>query len=282
MRTALILEGGAMRGMYTAGILDVFMRNGITFDAVFAVSAGALFGMNLKSKQGGRAFRYNMKYINDKRYLSFRSLIKTGNMMNREFCFNTIPYELDRFDFDEFRSSDGDFYVVVTNIETGLPEYIKIDDVNHETLEYFRASGSLPYISKPVEINGKKYLDGGMSDSIPIEKALEMGFDKVVTVLTRPLGYAKKKSSDFLAKRCYRKKYPMLADDIITRWKRYNAQTTLVGELEKNGRIFVFRPDGKTTVKRMERNLKKLDAMYRLGVSEAENKLEMLKEYLSE
>ena len=167
MKTGLLLEGGGMRGLYTAGILDVFMENNIKIDGIIGVSAGALFGMNYKSKQKGRVLRYNKKYAKNRDYMGVYSLLTTGNIMNEDFCFNRIVNELDPVDFETYRNSPIEFYAVVTNVETGKPEYIKLDDLeNKESLEYLRASGSMPFVSKPVIINNKKYLDGGISDSI--------------------------------------------------------------------------------------------------------------------
>ena len=172
-KTALILEGGAMRGLYSAGILDVLMKNNINADAVYGVSAGALFGLNYKSRQIGRALRYNLKYANEKNYMGLYSLITTGKVMNKEFCFNKLVYELDKLDFETYKNNPVDFYAVVTNLETGKPEYIKIDDAQKD-MEYFRASGSMPFVSKPVEIKGNLYLDGAISDAVPFKKALEI------------------------------------------------------------------------------------------------------------
>ena len=169
MKIGLVLEGGAMRGMYTAGVLDVFLDKNIQVDCIIGVSAGALFGVNYKSRQMGRTLRYNIKYAKDSRYMGFKSLVRTGNIINKEFCFDEIPNKLDIFDYDTFNKTKEKFYAVVTNVDTGSPEYIEIKDL-HESMEYLRASGSMPFVSKMVEIDGKKYLDGGISDSIPVEK----------------------------------------------------------------------------------------------------------------
>ena len=208
MKTGLLLEGGAMRGLYTAAVLDVWMQNNILFDGIMGVSAGALFGMNYKSKQPGRALRYNKKYAGNKNYMGLYSLLTTGDIMNRDFCFRRIVHELDPVDFDTYRRSKEEFYAVVTNMETGQAEYIKIDDLsNADQIEYLRASGSMPFVSKPVCVNGKKYLDGGIADSIPIDKMLSFGYDRVVVVLTRPERYRKKKTNALVPKLYYRK-YP--------------------------------------------------------------------------
>ena len=222
MKTGLLLEGGAMRGLYTAAVLDVWMQNNILFDGIMGVSAGALFGMNYKSKQPGRVLRYNKKYAGDKNYMGLYSLLTTGDIMNRDFCFRRIVHELDPVDFDTYRRSKEEFYAVVTNMETGQAEYIKIDDLsNADQIEYLRASDSMPFVSKPVCVNGKKYLDGGIADSIPIDKMLSFGYDRVVVVLTRPEHYRKKKTNALMPKLYYRK-YPALAEAINNRYVVYN------------------------------------------------------------
>lgn len=190
-KVALVLEGGALRGLYTAGVLDVFLRNNIKIDTIIGVSAGALFGINYKSKQIGRALRYNLKYAHDKRYMGMYSLITTGDVMNREFCFNKLVNELDPLDFETYKNSDVQFYAVVTNVETGNAEYPEIKDA-FEGMEYLRASGSMPFVSNLVEVNGNKYLDGAISDPIPFKKILDMGYKKIIVVLTRPADFSKK------------------------------------------------------------------------------------------
>ena len=265
MKVGLLLEGVAMRGLYTAGVLDVFMENNVKIDGIIGVSAGALFGMNYKSKQIGRVLRYNKKYAKDKNYMGFYSLLTTGNIMNEDFCFNKIVNELDPVDFETFKNSEVEFYVVVTNIETGKPEYIKINDLKNKTeVEYLRASGSMPFVSKPVVINNKKYLDGGISDSIPIDKMMSMDFDKVIVVLTRPIDYRKKKSNQIFSKIYYRK-YPKFAETIRNRYKMYNEEVEKVLELERKGEILVIRPSKFIDIKRIEKDIDKMQAMYDLG-----------------
>lgn len=194
MTTGLLLEGGAMRGLYTAGVLDIFMQNNISIDSIIGVSAGALFGMNYKSKQMGRVLRYNKRFASNKNYMGLHSLITTGNIMNKDFCFNRLVNDLDPVNFEAYKNGKEDFYAVVTNMATGKAEYIKIDDLKKEDqMEYLRASGSMPFLSKPVIVNGKSYLDGGIADSIPIKKLMDMGYDKNIVVLTRPEGYRKEK-----------------------------------------------------------------------------------------
>lgn len=279
MKVGLLLEGGAMRGLYSAGVLDIFLDNDIKVDTIIGVSAGALFGVNYKSKQRGRALRYNLKYANDKRYMGMVPLITTGNIMNKEFCFDVVPYKLDVFDFETYEKTPEEFYAVVTNVETGKAEYIKIDDLDKK-MEYLRASGSMPFVSKFVEIDGVKYLDGGTADSIPIEKMLEMDVDKIIVILTRPIDYRKKKSNEFIPKFFYNK-YPNFVNTINNRYKRYNEQVEKILELEKENKIFVIRPSRTVQIKRVEKDTKKLQEMYDLGIEDANNIINDLKEYLN-
>ncbi|MBR2704574.1 MAG: patatin family protein [Clostridia bacterium] len=281
MKIGLLLEGGAMRGLYTVGALDVLMKNNIKVDGIVGVSAGALFGLNYKSKQPGRALRYNLKYCQEKKYMGWYSFFTTGNIMNKEFCFDKLINELDPVDYDTFNNSEEDFWAVVTNMESGKPEYIKIDnlrDINQ--MEALRASGSMPFVSKPVDINGKKYLDGGTADSIPIDKIMEMGFDKIIVILTRPQGYRKEEGNQQLAKIKYRK-YPNLINTIRERYKVYNNQVDKVEALEKKGKVFVIRPSRKVDIKRIEKNKERIQEMYDLGVSDTEEKMEQLNNYLN-
>lgn len=279
MKVGLVLEGGAMRGLYTAGVLDVFLDNkDIKIDTIIGVSAGALFGVNYKSRQKGRTLRYNLKYANDERYMGFKSLVKTGDIVNKEFCYDELPNKLDIFDNETYKKSPEEFYAVVTNLDTGKPEYIKIDDAQKD-IEYLRASGSMPYVSKIVQIDGKKYLDGGTSDSIPVDEMMKMGVDKVIVVLTRPLEYRKKKSSKKISK-WYYKRYPNYIDTLNNRYKMYNSEVEKVISLEKDKKIFVIRPSRLVDIKRIERDTSKLKEMYDLGVEDAKNSLKDLKNYL--
>lgn len=184
-KVGMVLEGGSMRGMFTAGVLDVMMENNINVDGIVGVSAGALIGVNYFSNQKGRVLRYNKKYCKDKRYISLTSLLTTGNLVNKEFTYYKVTKELDPFDNETFMNSKKDFYLAATNVETGKPEYFKIENV-YEQLEEFRATSAIPLASEMIEINGKKYFDGGISDSIPIEKCIELGYSKIIVILTQP------------------------------------------------------------------------------------------------
>ena len=276
-KTAFVLEGGAMRGLYTAGVLDVFMQNGITTDAIYGVSAGALFGINFKSKQIGRVIRYNLKYAKEKNYMGLYSLITTGNIMNKEFCFNKLLNELDKFDYETFKNSPIDFYAVVTNVETGKAEYIKITDAKR-SLEALRASGSMPFVSKFVEFEGSNYLDGAISDPIPIQKALEDGYEKIIVVLTRHASYSK--SKERLPYSLYYRKYPNLVKTAINQPENYDRTIELIKKYENEGRIVALRPSKNLKISRIEKNRKKLNAIYQLGIDDCTANLEKIKNYL--
>ena len=279
MKVCLVLEGGAMRGMYTAGVLDVFLDENIKVDGIIGVSAGVLFGVNYVSKQRGRVIRYNKKYAKDPRYMGIKSLITTGNIINEEFSYHELPSKLDIFDEETYEKDYTPYYAVVTNVDTGKPEYIELKKPM-EQIELMRATSSMPFVSKIVEYEGKKYLDGGISDSIPIEKAVEMGFDKIIVVLTRPIEYRKTKSNDYIAKIFY-KKYPELIKSINRRYINYNNSVEKVIDLENKKEIFVIRPSKKIDIKRIEKDSSKLQEMYDLGLNDAQNLMESLKAYLT-
>lgn len=277
-KIGLVLEGGAMRGLYTAGILDSLLDTKIKIDGIIGVSAGALFGVNYCSKQKGRVLRYNTKYINDPRYMSIRSLIKTGNLVNTEFAYKELPLKLDIFDEEEYSKSKTDFYAVITNIKTGKPEYKKIINCSIQ-IDELRASGSMPFVSKPVKIDKDYYLDGALGDSIPVLKMKEMGYDKIIVVLTRPLDYRKKKSNQLLPKIMY-KKYPNLINAINTRYIKYNETLELIIDMENKKEIFVLRPSKDLKIKRVEKDTDKLKEMYELGKKDFQDNLKDLKKFL--
>lgn len=278
MSIGLVLEGGAMRGMYTAGVLDVFMENEIKVDGIIGVSAGVLFGVNYLSNQIGRAIRYNKKFVKNSNYMGFKSLLLTGNVINKEFAFYEVPSKLDFFDNETYVKSNVPFYATITNVDTGKPEYIEVKDV-FKQMEVLRASSAMPYVSKIVEYGGQKYLDGGISDSIPVGKCRELGFEKVIVVLTRTLEYRKKKSNKIFPKLKY-SKYPNFVRTLNSRYKMYNETVEKIIDLEDKKEIFVIRPSRKVKIKRIERDENKLQEMYDLGRKDCENKLESLKEWI--
>lgn len=281
MKKGLVLEGGAMRGMFSAGVIDVLLESGIEFDGVAGVSAGAVFGCNYKSKQIGRTIRYNMKYIRDPRYCSLRSLIKTGDMFGQDFCYRKIPFELDIFDNETFIHNPVKFYVAATDINTGKALYKRIDSADEEGLQYMRASASMPLVSKPVNIDGKELLDGGIADSVPLEFFVNKGYEKNLVVLTQPKNYIKKKNRLIPLMKISLRKYPKLIDAMANRHILYNEQIKYTEEAEKSGKAFIIRPCDKLPIGRLEKNPETLKIVYDLGRAEALKNLDKIKEYLN-
>ena len=281
MKKGLVLEGGAMRGMFTAGVIDVLMENDIEFDGAVGVSAGAAFGCNYKSKQIGRAVRYNTTYCRDRRYCSFYSLITTGNLFGADFCYRELPEKLDIFDEKTFFDNPMEFYAVCTDVETGEPLYHKFDKKEDRYFEWFRASASLPLVSTIVKIGDKKLLDGGISDSIPLRFFEDAGYGKNVVVLTQPKGYLKGKNKLVPLMRVLFARYPKLVDKMAVRYKEYNEITEYIDKKEESGEIFVIRPDEKLPINRVEKDPEVLKAVYNTGRETAEKCIEKLKEYLA-
>ncbi len=275
----LVLEGGGMRGLYTAGILDFFMEKGIMFEDIYGVSAGACHLCSYLSNQPGRAFRVSTEYLKDKYYCSAYSLIKTGDLFNVDMCYDKIPNELDPFDYEAFSKCKGTGHVVVTDIVTGKPRYIRLREMRRDIVAV-QASASLPLVSRTVKIGGREYLDGGMADSIPIKKSMHDGHDKNVIVLTRPLGYEKKPTSSMsLIKFIYRN-YPGLVEDMKKRHIRYNRTLEYIEKLEAEGKVFVFRPESIIKIDRIEKDEKKLKVLYLQGYHDAAINYKLMKEYL--
>ena len=270
-----------MRGMFTAGVLDSWMDEQISFDGIVGVSAGALFGINAPAGQKGRAIRYNLKYIRDKRYMGLRSLLTTGNLINADFAFYEVSSKLDIFDEAAFQRSGVDFYAAVTDLHTGAPEYIRITEPFRQ-MEVLRATSAMPYVSRPVELDGRFYLDGGVSDSIPVHFCKSLGYDKTVLVLTRPLEYQKERPAAWLQRfnRLYYHRYPAFAESLNRRWEVYNRQVEEIIGMEQRGELFVVRPNGPLPIRRVEKDPAKLQAVYDLGAEAGRASLSGLKEYL--
>ena len=282
MKTGLVLEGGAQRAIYTAGVLDVFMENGITFDGVIGVSAGAIHGCSFVSRQHRRSIDYTLAYAGDKNYMSWYSFLTTGNMVNEEFCYHTLPEKLFPFDHKTFEANNTDFYAVCSNLQTGQAEYVKCAKMDKTGLAYLRASASMPFVSRISEIGGKKYLDGGICDSIPLRAFQKMGYERCVVVQTRAAGYQKKPNKlGWLAPLVYRK-YPKFAAAIKNRHIMYNNELEQIELAQKNGAAFVIRPSKNVKIHHMETDKKVLQAVYDLGRGDAIKLLPELKKFLKE
>ena len=280
MKIGLVLEGGGMRGLFSAGVLDALLDlKELSVNGIVGVSSGALFGVNYVSKQKERAVRYNKKYADDKRYMGLHSWITTGNAVNKDFAFYELPYKLDVFDNETFKKAKTDFYVVMTNVESGKPEYVLIEDAFAQ-MEYLRATSASPFASKIIEINGKKYLDGGISDSIPIDFCESLGYDKIIAVLTRPEGTYKEDKLGFLYKLVYRK-YPNLVNSLLNMATDYEKVLAKIKDLENKGKIFVVRPPEVLKIGRLEKNRDKIQKVYDTGLNTGLKELDNIVKYLN-
>ena len=281
MKKGLILEGGAMRGMFTAGVTDVMMEQGIEFDGAVGVSAGAAFGCNYKSRQVGRALRYNKRFCNDRRYCGLRSLLLTGNIYNTDFAYREVPLHLDAFDFAAYAANPMEFWLVCTDIETGLPVYHLYDGYHDHGFDWIRASASMPMVSRTVEIDGQKLLDGGISDAIPLRFFENCGYNRNVVILTQPADYRKKKTSSMPLIRLLYRKYPALVSAMETRHRMYNDTLEYIAQQEAAGNILVIRPAAPLPVSRVEKNPERLQAAYDIGRATAAAQLEAIRHFLT-
>ena len=280
MKRGLVLEGGAMRGMFTAGIMDVMMEHGITFDGIVGVSAGAAFGVNYKSGQIGRAIRYNERFCNDKRYCSIRNLFRDGNLYSKDFCYGEVPLVHDPFDFDAFEADPTEFHIVCTDIVTGKPLYHVFKGRDDHEFDWIRASASMPLVSEIVEIEGKKLLDGGISDAIPLQYFESIGYKRNLVILTQHAEYDKKESVAMPFIRLLYRKYPALIQAMEVRHLMYNAQRDYVNRQEAAGNALVIRPTEPLPVKRLTKDPAVLRATYNIGRATAEKRLDDIRNYL--
>lgn len=281
IEAGLVVEGGGMRGVYTAGVLDYFMEKNLYFDDCYGVSAGACHISSYVSKQIGRSMKVTLDYINDKRYCSINSLIKTGDMFGVEMLYDLIPNKLELYDYDTFNKFKGNFYSVVTNCKTGKAEYIKIKDMKKDIIAV-RASSSLPLLSRIVEINGKEYLDGGITDSIPIKKSIKDGHKKNVVILTRDKTYRKSKPKFLSLLKFKYKKYPNLVKAIENRYKIYNETLDFLEEEKAKNKVFIIQPKLPVKISRIEKDKDKLKELYDQGYEDAKEIYEDLMKFLEE
>ena len=280
MKKGLILEGGAMRGMFSSGVLDVFLENGIEFDGAIGVSAGATFGCNFKSRQIGRAIRYNKRFSHDWRYCSMRSLIFTGDLYGADFCYNKLPNELDIFDVETYRKNPMEFYCVASDCVTGEPVYKKLETCDANDLTWMRASASMPLASSVVEVDGYKLLDGGMTDSIPLKYFESQGYNRNVVILTQPREFQKKPASLMGLMRIMLRKYPKLVDAMSRRHEVYNEETDYAFAKADRGEVFVICPKESLGISRTEKDPDELQRVYDEGRRTALELLPEIKEFL--
>ncbi len=279
MRRGLVLEGGAMRGLWSAGVTDVMMEHGVEPDGLIGVSAGAAFGCNYKSRQIGRAIRYNTRFAKDARYSGIRSLLRSGNYFNAEFGYHVVPYEYDVFDTQTFEQNPMRFTVVCTDVLTGQAVYHDIDHVDYEELEWLRASASMPLASKVVKVQGHQLLDGGVSDSIPLEYYERQGFNRNVIILTQPKGFVKEPNKLMPVMRIALRKYPKMLKAMDERHVMYNHELDYVAEAERQGRCLVIRPDGKIPIGHISHNPDEMRHVYEMGRTIGERYIEQIKEF---
>ena len=271
-----------MRGLFTAGVMDVLMEHGIQFDGAIGVSAGAAFGCNYKSGQIGRVLRYNVRFCDDPRYCGIRSLVKTGDLYNTEFCYGEVPCELDVFDFDAYEKNPMGFYVVCTDVETGKAVYHKHTGRNDHGFDWIRASASMPLVSHTVEIDGRKLLDGGIADSIPVRFFESIGYKRNLIVLTQPKDFVKKKNKMLPAIRARYLRYPAFVEAVADRHERYNETLEHVAMLEQTGQAFVIRPPIPLEIGSMERDPAQLRRVYDTGRAVAEIQVDKIAAFVEQ
>lgn len=280
-QAGLVLEGGGMKGVYTAGVLDFFLDRGIEFSNIYGVSAGACHMCSYVSRQRRRALEVNIDYLDTGKYLGVKSLITTGDIFNVQTAYHLIPDYLHPYDHDTFAKYQGRMYAVVTNIVTGRPEYLRIRDM-HTDIDKIRASASLPLVSRNVKIGKKVYLDGGISDAIPLQKSIMDGNLKNVVIMTKEVGYERKPTpaAQLALIKVRYGKYPKVYDLMLQRHEVYNETQDYIERQRENGQAFVIRPMQRSNVGRIEKDTDKLIALYEEGYRDAEANYEALLNYL--
>lgn len=281
MKRGLILEGGSMRGLFSAGVMDVFLENDISFDGAIGVSAGAAFGCNYKSRQPGRVIRYNKRFAKDPRYSSFASLLTTGNLYNAKFCYHTMPEKYDVFDVDTYRDNPMEFWVVTTDAETIEPVYHELKTGDYEDLEWMRASASLPIAAQPVELDGRKYMDGGVSDSLPLPFFESQGYDRNVVILTQPKGYVKDVQKALGVTKVLLHGQDKLCARLENRHNEYNEQLAYITKREDEGAILAIYPEEPLDIGFFVHDPDEMQRVYDMGRAAGEAELDRVREYLA-
>lgn len=282
MKTGIVFEGGAVRTVYSCGVMDAFIEQGIDFDYLVGVSAGIAYGVSFISKQFKRNYELLMKYAADPRYMGFRNMVRPGNRhcyFGLDFGFVELPFRLLPFDYDAFARWPGVAEAVVTDLETGLPVYVPLD-LNDPNTNLLQASCAMPLLFPIFDVNGRKCMDGGCSDAIPWQRALDMGCDRVVVVLTREREYVRKTESlQPLIEFAYRK-YPRFVETLRTRADRCNADREAMFRAEREGRLMILSPDSTEGFSRVERDSAKIDALWRQGYDHANRRMDEIRSYL--
>lgn len=279
-QAGLVLEGGGMKGVYTAGVLDFFLDKGIEFSSVYGVSAGACHMCSYLSKQRRRALEVNIDYLDTRKYCSLESLVTTGDLFNVDMCYHLIPEVLYPYDYATFNKYRGKAYSVATNIVTGRPEYFRIRDMKKD-IDKIRASASLPLVSRNVKIKGRYYLDGGISDAIPLRRSILDGNRRNIVVMTKELGYVRKPATQLGLIKMRYLKYPEVYKLMANRHINYNDNLRSIEEETAAGRAYVIRPRQASPVGRIEKDVRKLEALYEEGYQDAGNCYEEMCSYLN-
>ena len=281
MKTALIMEGGAMRGMFTCGVIDVLMKHGLSFDGAAGISAGAVFGCNFKSRQIGRPIRYNKRYCADPRYCSIRSLLKTGDLYGADFCYRELPDVLDLFDRRSFRENPLRFYVGATDVRSGKCVYHECRDGGEKDMKWFQASASMPMVSRPVSVGGYMLLDGGIADAVPYAYMEKLGYDRQVIILTQPKGYRKHPARFGPVLRMALRMHPAIAEAMMHRHEMYNRQMDEMDRRETSGQSLIIRPPEALRIGHTEKNPDELERVYQIGAAEAERRIGEIQRFLN-
>ena len=282
MKTGLVLEGGGMRGLFSAGILDVLLENGINVDGVIGVSAGACFGCNYISRQAGRSLRYNLKYCKDSRYMGIKTWIRTGDYVGAEFAYHTMPKTLDIFDEETFNRNATEFHVVVTDVITGEAKYKRLDTVDDNMLEWVRASASMPLAAQIVHVGGGHYLDGGISDSIPLKYFQSIGFEKNIVILTQPYDYRKHPTKIIPWLKIFLRKYPAIIEAMANRHILYNRELDYIHSQVTIGNTLLLYPDNALNISRVSKDRARMISVYEQGKLVAERRLNDIRKFLGE
>ncbi|MGM9672858.1 MAG: patatin family protein [Bacteroidaceae bacterium] len=281
MKKGLVLEGGGMRGMFTVGVIDVLMQEGICFDGMIGVSAGATFGCNFKSHQPKRALRYNIRFRHDPRYMGLYSLLTTGDWVNAHFCYRTVPECYDIFDFDRFEQDGMEFQVVCTDVLTGKPIYKRLTSLRGENMDWLRASASLPLLSRPVKVREHMLLDGGIADSIPLKHFQEEGYERCVVVLTQPDGFRKTPTRLMPFFHLMMKRYPHIIKAMGKRHEMYNSQLDYLRQQAEQGNALVIHPEDTLPIGRMQQDKKDMERVYQMGWDAAQKAMPRIRQFLN-
>jgi rssA protein len=282
LKGAMCLEGGSLRGLFTAGVLDALLDNEVYIEYVNGVSAGSMNGMNYISRQKGRSKRINLKYLHDKRYISYKNMFKSRQIFNFDFLFDDISNKYDIFDWESFNDKTKKYEVVATDVITGESKFFDKNNCS-DIISAVKASASMPVMSKMIDVEGRKYLDGGISTSIAYKRAFDVGYSKAIVVLTREEGYRKKpvnKINESIYKR-YFKPLPNLVEKLMTVPERYNKMQEEMEELAKEGKLLIIRPQNKVTVQRLEHSSVKLEKLYNEGYEVGSKNIENIKNFIA-